>query len=153
VTKKVLRKDYGFIAPFLNAFLYGLTVQAMALPCSGPLESAFSRSPSALPKRWGVWWSYYGLARGFGLPSLLLSFLAEVAQCWITCLFALHAVWIHRIGGVLLVWGGALCSDHQLGNDFLTGELVCSRHCRALAGREGLLTTIGVSAVEFLGQV
>ncbi len=92
--------------PFLNAFLYGLLYGPIALPCSGPLVVsifALSFSASEAVGRLMVF-LWFGL--GFGLPLLLLSFLAGAAQRWITRQFALHAVWINRIGGVLLVGVG-----------------------------------------------
>jgi cytochrome c-type biogenesis protein len=89
--------------PYVNAYIYGLLYGPIALPCSGPLVvSIFAISLSvgdALGRLSVFLW--FGL--GFGIPLLLLSFLAGATQRWITRQFALHSAWINRIAGLLLV--------------------------------------------------
>ena len=92
--------------PFANAFVYGLFYGPITLPCSGPLVvSIFALSFSAgefLSQLAVFLW--FGL--GFGLPLLVLSFLAGSAQRAITRLFARHSRLVNGIGGVLLVGVG-----------------------------------------------
>jgi len=92
--------------PFANAFVYGLLYGPITLPCSGPLVvSIFALSFSAgefISKMAVFLW--FGL--GFGLPLLLLSFLAGAAQRNITRLFARHGRAVNALGGLLLVGVG-----------------------------------------------
>lgn len=92
--------------PFSNAFVYGLLYGPISLPCSGPLlvsifavsltaEEAFSKLAIFL---------WFGL--GFGMPLLVLSFLAGATQRWITRQFALHSRKINMAGGLLLIGVG-----------------------------------------------
>jgi cytochrome c-type biogenesis protein len=89
--------------PLANAYLYGLLYGPIALPCSAPLVvSIFALSftaEEALSKLAVFLW--FGL--GFGAPLLLLSWLAGSVQRAITRFFALHAVWVNRVGGLILI--------------------------------------------------
>lgn len=93
----------GMRHPFANAFVYGLLYGPITLPCSGPLVvSIFALSftaAEALSKLYIFFW--FGL--GFGIPLLILSFLAGASQRWITRLFARHARWVNLAAGVLLI--------------------------------------------------
>uniref|UniRef100_A0A7C4L2R6 Cytochrome C biogenesis protein transmembrane domain-containing protein n=1 Tax=Bellilinea caldifistulae TaxID=360411 RepID=A0A7C4L2R6_9CHLR len=89
--------------PYFNAFVYGLLYGPIALPCAGPLVvSVFALSLTAgeLLSRLGT---FMGFGLGFGIPLLLLSFLAGSQQRWITLQFARHGKWVNRIGGVILI--------------------------------------------------
>lgn len=89
--------------PYFNAYVYGLLYGPIALPCAGPLVvSVFALSLTAgeLLGRLGT---FIGFGLGFGMPLLLLSFLAGSQQRWITRQFARHGKWINRIGGVILI--------------------------------------------------
>ncbi len=93
----------GVYHPFGNAFLYGLLYGPITLPCSGPLVvSIFAISLSA-GEAFGRLSTFLWFGLGFGLPLLLLSFLAGGAQRWITRFFALHSRWVNLVGGLLLV--------------------------------------------------
>ena len=89
--------------PFTNAFVYGLLYGPITLPCSGPLiVSIFALSLSvgeALSRTSVFVW--FGL--GFGLPLLILSFLAGGLQRQITQQLARRARAINLIGGLMLV--------------------------------------------------
>jgi cytochrome c-type biogenesis protein len=89
--------------PLINAYIYGLLYGPIALPCSGPLVVgifAYSfTAGEAIDKLWTFLW--FGL--GFGLPLLVLSFLAGGLQQQLTRLFARHSRIINIVGGVLLV--------------------------------------------------
>lgn len=107
--------------PFANAFLYGLLYGPITLPCSGPLVvSIFALSFSAgeFIGQLGVF-LWFGL--GFGLPLLLLSFLAGSAQRAITRLFARHGRLVNAVGGLLLVGVGVydLAANWELIRVFL----------------------------------
>jgi cytochrome c-type biogenesis protein len=89
--------------PLVNAYLYGLLYGPIALPCSGPLVVsifAFSLTAGEFINQLSVF-LWFGL--GFGMPLLLLSFLAGSAQRWITRFFARNARWVNLAGGILLV--------------------------------------------------
>lgn len=89
--------------PLANAYIYGLLYGPIALPCSAPLiVSIFAFSltlEDALSSMAVFLW--FGL--GFGTPLLLLSWIAGGAQRSITRFFALHATWVNRAGGVILI--------------------------------------------------
>ena len=89
--------------PLANAYLYGLLYGPIALPCSAPLVvSIFALSltaDEALGKL--AFFLWFGL--GFGVPLLLLSWLAGGAQRAITRFFAKNAVWTNRVGGLILI--------------------------------------------------
>jgi len=92
--------------PFANAYLYGLLYGPIALPCSGPLVvSIFALSftvEEAASKL--IIFLMFGL--GFGMPLLLLSFLAGATQRKITRLFAMHSRLVNIVSGVLLIGVG-----------------------------------------------
>lgn len=93
----------GLSHPFGSAFLYGLLYGPLTLPCSGPLVvSIFALSISA-GEALGRLGTFFWFGIGFGLPLFILSFLAGRAQRWITRFFAMHAVWVNRVGGILLL--------------------------------------------------
>lgn len=89
--------------PLANAYLYGLLYGPIALPCSAPLVvSIFALSltaDEALGKM--AFFIWFGL--GFGTPLLLLSWIAGGAQRAITRFFAQNAVWVNRVGGLVLI--------------------------------------------------
>jgi cytochrome c-type biogenesis protein len=89
--------------PFANAFVYGLLYGPLTLPCSGPLVvSIFALSLTvgdALSRMSLSMW--FGL--GFGVPLLILSFLAGGLQRQITQTLARRARAINLIAGLMLV--------------------------------------------------
>ncbi|NPV57848.1 MAG: hypothetical protein HPY76_14425 [Anaerolineae bacterium] len=93
----------AFSHPFANAFIYGLLYGPITLPCSGPLVvSIFALSLTAtdfLGKLSVFLW--FGL--GFGIPLLVISFLAGGLQRQVTRLFAQHGRVVNLVGGLLLV--------------------------------------------------
>ncbi len=92
--------------PFASAFVYGLLYGPITLPCSGPLVvSIFALSLSA-GEFFGQMAVFLWFGLGFGLPLLVLSFLAGTAQRGITHLFARHGRLVNAIGGLLLVGVG-----------------------------------------------
>jgi cytochrome c-type biogenesis protein len=89
--------------PYMNAFIYGLLYGPIALPCSGPLVVslfALSFTAAEFMSKLSIF-LWYGM--GFGLPLLLLSFLAGARARWITRQFARHSRAVNLAGGILLV--------------------------------------------------
>jgi cytochrome c-type biogenesis protein len=85
--------------PFANAFVYGLLYGPLTLPCSGPLVvSIFALSLTV-----GDALSRMSLFLGFGVPLLILSFLAGGLQRQITQSLARHSRQINLIAGLMLV--------------------------------------------------
>jgi cytochrome c-type biogenesis protein len=89
--------------PYVNAFLYGLLYGPIALPCSGPLVVGIFALSFTAEEAIGKLAVFLWFGLGFGLPLLLLSFLAGASQRWITRQFAIHSRAINLIGGFLLV--------------------------------------------------
>lgn len=93
--------------PLANAFLYGLLYGPIALPCSGPLVvSIFALSLTAGEAlgRLAVF-LWFGL--GFGLPLLLLAWLADRWQRRLTRWLAQRARLVNVLGGLLLIAAAA----------------------------------------------
>jgi cytochrome c-type biogenesis protein len=89
--------------PFVNAFIYGLSYGPIALPCSGPLVVGIFALSFTAEEALGKMAIFLWFGLGFGLPLLLLSFLAGASQRWITRQFAIHSRVINLVGGFLLV--------------------------------------------------
>ncbi|MBE0696074.1 MAG: hypothetical protein IH586_04040 [Anaerolineaceae bacterium] len=95
-----------FSHPFANAFVYGLLYGPLALPCSGPLVVGIFALSFTVVEALSKLQVFFWFGMGFGLPLLLLSFLAGTAQRWITRQFALHNRLVNTIGGLMLVGVG-----------------------------------------------
>jgi cytochrome c-type biogenesis protein len=89
--------------PYVNAFIYGLLYGPIALPCSGPLVVGIFALSFTAEEVLGKMAVFLWFGLGFGLPLLLLSFLAGASQRWITRQFAIHSRAINLVGGFLLV--------------------------------------------------
>ena len=89
--------------PFAGAYVYGLLLGPVALPCAGPfLVTIFVISvglADAAPRVFTF--LVYGL--GFGLPLLALSFLAGARRQWLASQVARRHTVINRALGTLLV--------------------------------------------------
>ena len=92
-------------SPTGSAFLYGLALGPMTLPCTGPvILSAFllgSVSGSGALLDGVVYFLFFGL--GFGWPLVLLPLLAGVRQQAFTRWMTRHHTAITRVSGVLLI--------------------------------------------------
>ncbi len=89
--------------PFGRAYLYGLLLGPLALPCAGAFALsliAYSVGLADALEKVGVF-VVYGL--GFGLPLVLLSLLAGARQRQIVRYVTSHHRAIEVVGGVLLV--------------------------------------------------
>jgi cytochrome c-type biogenesis protein len=89
--------------PFINAFIYGLLYGPIALPCSGPLVVSIFALSLTVGDFFGKLGVFLLFGLGFGLPLLLLSFLAGATQKWITRFFARHSTAFNRVAGLLLI--------------------------------------------------
>jgi cytochrome c-type biogenesis protein len=89
--------------PFINAFLYGMLYGPIALPCSGPLVVSIFALSLTIGDFLGKLSVFLLFGLGFGLPLLILSFLAGATQKWITRFFAQHSTAFNRIAGLLLI--------------------------------------------------
>ena len=89
--------------PFVNAFLYGMLYGPIALPCSGPLVVSIFALSLTIGDFFGKLSVFLLFGLGFGLPLLLLSFLAGATQKWITLFFARHSTAFNRVAGLLLI--------------------------------------------------
>ncbi|MCL5995163.1 MAG: hypothetical protein M1546_03805 [Chloroflexi bacterium] len=89
--------------PFVNAFIYGMLYGPLTLPCSGPLAVGIFALSFGVGDALGklAVFVFYGV--GFGLPLLVLSFLAGSTQRWVTQQLARHARPINIASGLLLV--------------------------------------------------
>ena len=92
--------------PFANAFVYGLLYGPLALPCSGPLVVGVFALSFTVEEMLSKLVVFFWFGIGFGLPLLMLSFLAGKAQRWITRQFALHNRLVNTTGGLMLVGVG-----------------------------------------------
>ncbi len=92
--------------PLLRAYMYGLIYGPITLPCSATLVvSVFALSLTAtqLASRL-LLFLVFGL--GFGLPLLVLSFLARTRQAWLTRAFATRYSLVTRVSGLVLIGVG-----------------------------------------------
>jgi cytochrome c-type biogenesis protein len=105
--------------PLVNAFFYGLLYGPIALPCSGPLVVAMFALSFTVGEFIGKLSVFLWFGLGFGLPLLLLSFLAGSRSRWLTRQFALHSRLVNLIGGILLISVGV----YDLANNW---ELISS---------------------------
>lgn len=90
--------------PYLTAYLYGLLLGPMTLPCTGPLiTSAFvlGVGNTASLADGLIYFLAFGL--GFGWPLIVLPWLALPLQRRFTGWLAHHYMTLTRISGVLLV--------------------------------------------------
>ena len=96
------------INPYRQAFIYGLVLGPLALPCAGAFFVAlFSLAigPADLAARVGRS-VVFGL--GFGLPLVLLSFVAAARGQALVRLVVSNHGWIERVAGVVLTVLGGL---------------------------------------------
>lgn len=90
--------------PYLTAYLYGLLLGPMTLPCTGPLiTSAFvlGVGNTAILADGLIYFLAFGL--GFGWPLVILPWLALPLQQRFTGWMAHHYMTLTRVSGILLV--------------------------------------------------
>jgi cytochrome c-type biogenesis protein len=89
--------------PYVNAFLYGMLYGPIALPCSGPLVVSIFALSLTIGDFMGKLSVFLFFGLGFGLPLLILSFLAGATKKWITRFFARYSTAFNRVAGILLI--------------------------------------------------
>lgn len=102
----------GLRDPRASAFVYGLALAPMTLPCTGPVVVAAFVLGAGDPRALGVELSYFlAFGLGFGWPLILLPWLAQARQRSATRWLARHQRLTVRLSGVLLLgiaaWGVA----------------------------------------------
>lgn len=102
----------GLRDPRASAFVYGLALAPMTLPCTGPVVVAAFVLGAGDPRALGVELSYFlAFGIGFGWPLILLPWLAQGRQRSATRWLARHQRLTARLSGVLLLgiaaWGVA----------------------------------------------
>jgi cytochrome c biogenesis protein CcdA len=90
--------------PYLTAYVYGLLLGPMTLPCTGPIiTAAFLRSAVGADAFAGEMLYFLAFGLGFGWPLVLLPWVALPAQRRITGWLARNHGILSRAAGVLLV--------------------------------------------------
>jgi cytochrome c-type biogenesis protein len=90
--------------PLATAYVYGLLLAPMTLPCTGPLiTSAFviGATDVSLLSEGLFYFLCFGL--GFGWPLVVLPLLAAPAQRAFSRFITRHNVWLKRASGLLLI--------------------------------------------------
>jgi len=90
--------------PYATAYLYGVLLGPMTLPCTGPLiTSAFVLGAGSLGQLTDglLYFLFFGL--GFGWPLVLLPVAAIRVQCQFTGWLTQHHTLLNRLSGTLLV--------------------------------------------------
>jgi cytochrome c-type biogenesis protein len=90
--------------PYATAYLYGLFLGPMTLPCTGPLiTSAFVLGAGNLLQLTDglLYFLFFGL--GFGWPLVVLPFVAMRVQRQFTSWLTAHHTLLNRLSGLLLV--------------------------------------------------
>ncbi|MCU0475587.1 MAG: hypothetical protein MUC99_05685 [Anaerolineae bacterium] len=90
--------------PYLTAYVYGLLLGPMTLPCTGPIiTAAFLRGAVGADAFAGEMLYFLAFGLGFGWPLVLLPWVALPAQRRITGWLARNHGILSRAAGVLLV--------------------------------------------------
>jgi cytochrome c-type biogenesis protein len=90
-----------------SAYVYGLLYGPIALPCSAPLLVALFGIGLGLEGSVSVLLFFLAFGAGFGLPLVVLSWLARSSQAALVRAFTRHHQTISRLAGALLIAVGA----------------------------------------------
>lgn len=104
--KAPMIKVPGARGPLSRAYVYGMFLGPIALPCAGPFLIAllaFSVGTTETVEQIGT---FVVFALGFGLPLVLLSVLARARQDQVVRFLARHHRKIEIVSGVLLIGAG-----------------------------------------------
>jgi cytochrome c-type biogenesis protein len=96
----------GTRGPLSQAFVYGMFVGPMALPCAGPFLVALLAISVGALETVGALATFLAFGLGFGLPLVLLSLLARARQDAVVGFLARHHRSVEVVSGVLLVGAG-----------------------------------------------
>jgi cytochrome c-type biogenesis protein len=97
----------GARGPLSQAYLYGMFLGPIALPCAGPFLIATLAISVGASETIQTMGTFVVFALGFGLPLVLLSVLARARQDSVVRFLARHHRKIEIVSGVLLIGAGA----------------------------------------------
>jgi cytochrome c-type biogenesis protein len=90
--------------PYSAAYVYGLLLGPMTLPCAGPLiVSAFLLGAGSFDRLLDGLAYFLAFGLGFGWPLVLLPLVAQPLQRRFTTWVTQHYTWMTRLSGALLV--------------------------------------------------
>jgi cytochrome c-type biogenesis protein len=90
--------------PYLMAYVYGLMLGPMTLPCVGPLVAGvFLLGAGSVADLTGSLFYFWAFGLGFGWPLVVLPFLAQPLQTFLTRRLTASYGLLTRLSGVLLV--------------------------------------------------
>lgn len=98
----------GARGPLSRAYVYGIFLGPIALPCAGPFLIVTLAISVGAAETIGTLATFFVFGLGFGLPLVLLSVLARARQDTVVRLLARHHRAIEVISGVLLIGAGVL---------------------------------------------
>jgi cytochrome c-type biogenesis protein len=96
----------GASGPISQAYLYGVFLGPIALPCAGPFLVATLAISVGATETIGTIATFVVFALGFGLPLVLLSVLARSRQDSVVRFLTRHHRTIEIVSGVLLIGAG-----------------------------------------------
>jgi cytochrome c-type biogenesis protein len=96
----------GARGPLSQAFVYGMFLGPIALPCAGPFLVALLAISVSAAETVGALATFFAFGLGFGLPLVLLSLLARARQDSVVRFLARHHRGIEILSGVLLIAAG-----------------------------------------------
>ena len=96
----------GARGPLSQAFVYGMFLGPVALPCAGPFLVALLAISVGAAETVGALATFFAFGLGFGLPLVLLSVLARAWQERVVRFLARHHRQIEVLSGVLLILAG-----------------------------------------------
>jgi cytochrome c-type biogenesis protein len=96
----------GAHGPLSQAYVYGMFLGPLALPCAGPFLVALLVVSVGAAESANALATFFVFGLGFGLPLVLLSVLARARQDTVVRFLARHHRQIEIISGVLLIGAG-----------------------------------------------
>ena len=96
----------GASGPTSQAYIYGMFLGPIALPCAGPFLIVTLAISVGAAETIGTMLTFVVFALGFGLPLVLLSVLARARQDTVVRFLAKHHRKIEIVSGVLLIGAG-----------------------------------------------
>jgi cytochrome c-type biogenesis protein len=96
----------GARGPVSQAYIYGMFLGPIALPCAGPFLVALLAISVGATESVGAMATFFVFGLGFGLPLVLLSVLARARQDTVVRFLARHHRKIEIFSGVLLIGAG-----------------------------------------------
>ncbi len=96
----------GARGPLSQAYVYGMFLGPIALPCAGPFLVALLAISVGAAESVGALATFFVFGLGFGLPLVLLSVLARSRQDTVVRFLTRHHRQIEILSGVLLVGAG-----------------------------------------------